>query len=34
MAYALVDSLQPDGSIDRAAWSRARKSFESYVVED
>jgi protoporphyrinogen oxidase len=34
MAYALVDSLRPDGSLDRDAWARARHSFESHVVED
>jgi protoporphyrinogen oxidase len=34
MAYALVDCLGEDGSFDRAAWSRARKSFEDHVVED
>lgn len=34
MAYALVDALGPDGVLDRAAWARARKSFESHVVED
>lgn len=34
MAYALVDSLRDDASFDRAAWARARKSFEDHVVED
>ncbi|HXT70238.1 MAG TPA: FAD-dependent oxidoreductase [Vicinamibacterales bacterium] len=34
MAYALVSSLGPDGSLDRDAWARARKSFEEHVVED
>jgi len=34
MAYALVECLGPDGSFDRASWARARKSFESHVVED
>jgi protoporphyrinogen oxidase len=34
MAYALVESLGGDGTLDRAAWGRARKSFESHVVED
>jgi protoporphyrinogen oxidase len=34
MAYALADSLRPDGSLDRQRWALARKSFESHVVED
>lgn len=34
MAYALVGSLRADGSFDRAAWARARTSFEDHVVED
>jgi len=34
MAYALVDCLGSDGSFDRGAWARARKSFEDHVVED
>jgi hypothetical protein len=34
MAYALVDALRPDGSFDRDSWARARKAFESHVVED
>jgi protoporphyrinogen oxidase len=34
MAYALVECLGADGSFDLAAWARARKSFESHVVED
>lgn len=34
MAYALVESLQPSGALDRAAWGAARRSFESNVVED
>ena len=34
MAYALVDCLGADGSFDRARWARARKEFESHVVED
>lgn len=34
MAYALVESLGGDGTLDRAAWGRARKSFEAHVVED
>ena len=34
MAYALVDSLRPDGTLDRDLWARARASFEDHVVED
>jgi protoporphyrinogen oxidase len=34
MAYALVDCLAPDGTFDRACWTRARRSFEDHVVED
>ena len=34
MAYALVDALRADGSFDRESWARARRSFESHVVED
>ncbi len=34
MAYALAACLGDDGSFDRAAWARARKSFEAHVVED
>lgn len=34
MAYALVDALTPDGSLDGARWAAARKGFESNVVED
>ena len=34
MAYALVDSLRPDGTLDRTAWAGARASFEDHVVED
>jgi protoporphyrinogen oxidase len=34
MAYALADCLRADGSLDRAAWGAARKSFEANVVED
>jgi protoporphyrinogen oxidase len=34
MAYALVDCLRADGSLDRDAWARARSSFEDHVVED
>jgi protoporphyrinogen oxidase len=34
MAYALVNALEPDGSLDRRRWAEARKGFESNVVED
>ncbi len=34
MAYALVQSLRPDGTLDRESWARARRSFEEHVVED
>jgi protoporphyrinogen oxidase len=34
MAYALVDALRADGSLDRSRWMLARKGFESNVVED
>jgi protoporphyrinogen oxidase len=34
MAYALVDSLRADGSLDRSAWQAARHGFEAHVVED
>ncbi len=34
MAYALVDSLRSDGTLDRERWAVARQSFESHVVED
>ena len=34
MAYAACDCLQPDGTFDRALWSRHRRDFESHVVED
>jgi protoporphyrinogen oxidase len=34
MAYALVASLREDGTLDRDAWARARRSFEEHVVED
>jgi len=34
MAYALVDCLREDGTLDREAWARARTSFEDNVVED
>jgi hypothetical protein len=34
MAYDAVDCLRPDGSLDSAAWSRARARFTEHVVED
>jgi protoporphyrinogen oxidase len=34
MAYAAADCLEPDGTFDRALWSRHRRDFESHVVED
>jgi len=34
MAYDAVDCLRPDGSLDVAAWSRARERFATHVVED
>ena len=34
MAYALVDALGPDGTLDEGRWAAARKGFESNVVED
>ena len=34
MAYELVDCIRTDGSFDRDAWARARRSFERHVVED
>lgn len=34
MAYELIDSLADDGTLDRDAWARARRSFEDNVVED
>jgi protoporphyrinogen oxidase len=34
MAYALVDCIGPDGVFNRGAWTRARQSFETNVVED
>lgn len=34
MAYALVASLREDGSLDREAWARSRRTFEEHVVED
>lgn len=34
MAYALVASLEADGTLNRSRWADARKSFEANVVED
>ncbi len=34
MAWAAVDSLRPDGLLDRDRWARYRRQFESHVVED
>jgi protoporphyrinogen oxidase len=34
MAYALVDCLGDDGSLDAGRWARARTQFEKNVVED
>ncbi|MEP7365346.1 MAG: FAD-dependent oxidoreductase, partial [Acidobacteriota bacterium] len=34
MAYAATDCIGDDGSFDRSRWARARKEFESFVVED
>ncbi len=34
MAYALADSLEPSGALDRQKWAEARRGFESNVVED
>jgi hypothetical protein len=34
MGYGLVDCVSSDGVLDREAWARARRSFESNVVED
>lgn len=34
MAYALVNALKADGSLDTARWRLERKGFESNVVED
>jgi len=33
-AYAAVDCLVPDGSLDRARWGEYRRKFETHVVED
>jgi protoporphyrinogen oxidase len=34
MAWAAADGLAADGAFDHAAWSAARESFTSHVVED
>jgi protoporphyrinogen oxidase len=34
MAWAAVDALRPDGSVDTAGWARSRRGFRSHVVED
>jgi protoporphyrinogen oxidase len=34
MAYAAADVVQPDGSIDHAAWGEHRREFEMHTVED
>jgi protoporphyrinogen oxidase len=34
MAWAAVDALRDDGTIDAAAWSGARDRFRAHVVED
>jgi protoporphyrinogen oxidase len=34
MAWAAADALRPGGGFDDAAWARARRAFEGYVVED
>ncbi|MFZ6004248.1 MAG: protoporphyrinogen/coproporphyrinogen oxidase [Actinomycetota bacterium] len=34
MGWALAGSLMSDGTIDGAAWRRARESFRAFVVED
>lgn len=34
MAWDAADALRGDGSLDRAAWDRAREGFRSHVVED
>ncbi|MGH9371357.1 MAG: FAD-dependent oxidoreductase, partial [Vicinamibacterales bacterium] len=34
MAYAAGRCLSDDGLLDRAAWGRHRRAFESHVVED
>jgi hypothetical protein len=34
MAWAAADALAPDGAFDHAAWSAARESFTTHVVED
>jgi protoporphyrinogen oxidase len=34
MAWAAADALRADGSVDDAAWARARERFTHHVVED
>jgi protoporphyrinogen oxidase len=34
MAWAAVDALRDDGTIDAAVWSEARDRFRAHVVED
>jgi protoporphyrinogen oxidase len=34
MARAAVDCLRSDGRLDRGAWGRYRRIFETHVVED
>jgi protoporphyrinogen oxidase len=34
MAWAAADALAPDGAFDHTAWSAARESFTTHVVED
>jgi protoporphyrinogen oxidase len=34
MGRAAADALRPDGSLDQARWSAARRSFRDHVVED
>jgi protoporphyrinogen oxidase len=34
MAWAAVDALTPDGTLDPGAWSAARERFATHVVED
>jgi hypothetical protein len=34
MGAAAASALGPDGTFDRAGWTRARDAFRSHVVED
>jgi protoporphyrinogen oxidase len=34
MAYAAVECLKPDGTMDRERWAIHRREFETHVVED